>query len=235
MNDPIPLRDGTTTHDPRLDRCVHFDERSRNFPIRALIPAVAKPRGYTWSVGVQLDQGHEGACTGFAVAHEAAARPVVVPNIDNALARKIYYRARQLDEWEGEDYEGSSVLAAVKAGQEAGLYGEYRWAFGLDDLILAVGYKGPAILGIPWYTGMMRPDSEGFLRVSGIVEGGHAILTNRVSVRRSVRARQRFFELYNSWGGEANGKVTDADMDRLLHERGEACIPVKRTKPKVDA
>jgi hypothetical protein len=226
MNDPIKLRGGCVTRDPRLDRCVHFDERSRAFPIRALIPTTAKPRGYTWSCPIQLDQGSEGACTGFAVTQEAAARPVVVPGLTNDDARTVYYRARQLDEWEGEDYDGSSVLAAIKAGKELGWYSEYRWAFGLDDVILAIGYRGPVVLGVNWYTGMMQPDRDWYLRVTGIVEGGHAILANQVNVR------DRWVGLRNSWGGACNGRITFDDLDRLLHEQGEAVIPTKRTKPK---
>jgi hypothetical protein len=106
-------------------RLVQFDERSRKFPIRTLLPD--KPRrSYTWRVYTVLDQGAEGACTGFSVAHEAAARPKVVKNITNDIARQIYYRARELDEWPGEDYEGSSVLAAMKAGTEKGWYTVWR-------------------------------------------------------------------------------------------------------------
>ena len=63
---------------PRVfDRLVQFDERSRAFPIRALIDADAKPRSYTWQCPVWLDQGTEGACVGFGVSHEAAARPEI--------------------------------------------------------------------------------------------------------------------------------------------------------------
>jgi hypothetical protein len=107
----IPLKNGQFTRDRRLDRLVHFDERSRSFPVRALIPTTAKPRSFTWSCGYLLDQGREGACTGFSVSHEAGSRPVVVQALTDDIARQIYQRAKQLDPWPGEDYEGSSVLA----------------------------------------------------------------------------------------------------------------------------
>lgn len=106
-----------------FDRVVKFDERSRNFAIIDTITPTT-PRSYTWRCPVNLDQGSEGACTGFAVAQEAAARPVMVKDITNAVAKQIYYRARQLDEWPGENYEGSSVLGAMKAGKEKGWYEE---------------------------------------------------------------------------------------------------------------
>jgi hypothetical protein len=223
----IRLKGGFTTTDRRLDRLVHFDERSRNFPIRTLIPATLKPRGYTWSCATVLDQQSEGACTGFSVAHEAIARPVLVKNVTNQTALDIYRRAKQLDEWPGEDYEGSSVIAAIKAGREKKWYGEFRWAFGLDDLILAVGHKGPAVLGINWYNGMFDADAKGFVSPTGSLAGGHAILVNGVNVK------EQFFRLHNSWGPSwgMNGEcfITFNDLGQLLKEDGEACIPVQRS------
>jgi hypothetical protein len=212
-----------------LDRRVSFDERSRNYPIRALI-APKVPRSYTWRCKVNLDQGTEGACTGFSVTHEAAARPVEILSVTNATALEVYHRARQLDEWPGEDYEGSSVLGAMKAGKERGWYDEYRWAFGEEDLALAVSYKGPSVLGINWYEGMFAPDAEGYVHVSGRLAGGHAILCN------GYHARTRTYRLHNSWGPAwgvgGDCFISADDLSRLLHEQGEACIPVKRTKPK---
>ncbi len=212
-------------NDPRLDRLPQFDARSRNFPIRALV--VGKlPRSYTWALATHLDQGQEGACVGFSVAHELAARPVIVPAVTDELARTLYHRARQLDEYPGEDYSGTSVLAGIKAASELGYYGEYRWAFGLDDLILALGYRGPALLGLNWYEEMFEPDATGFIHVGGNVAGGHAILSNAVSLRRQA------VHLSNTWGPNwgLNGGcwISFSDLNRLLHEEGEACIPVKR-------
>jgi hypothetical protein len=209
-----------------FDRIVHFDEKSRNFPIRTLIGE--KPRrSYTWRCDTFLNQGSEGACTGFAVSHEAAARPVVVKGITNETARQIYRRARQLDEWPGENYEGSSVLGAIKAGTEKGWYSEYRWAFGLEDAILALGYYGPGVAGLSWYTGMMKADSNGFIHPTGSIEGGHAILVNGVNVKKE------YVRLHNSWGKSfgINGEcfLSFDDFGRLLHEQGEFCIPVVRS------
>lgn len=213
--------------DPRLDRRVEFDEKSRKFPIMAVIP-FQKPRTKTWDCKIWLDQGQEGACTGFAMAHELAARPIVVRNVTDDLARQIYQRARQLDEWPGEDYSGSSVLGAVKAVQEMGKIQEYRWAFGIDDLILALSWKGPAVLGVNWYEGMYSPDENGLIHVSGNQVGGHAILA------RGYSRKKKAILLRNSWGvnwGVAGDCwISIDDLARLLKEDGEACIPIQRLK-----
>lgn len=212
---------------PRVfDRRVEFDPRSRSFPIAETIPRLAKPRSYTWKVPIQLDQGSEGACVGFAVSHEAAARPVEVKGVTNEVARGVYHLAQTLDQWDGENYDGTSVLAGMKAGQQRNWYTEYRWAFGLEDVLLAIGYRGPVVLGLDWFEGMMQTDAAGFLRPTGNVVGGHAILANRVNVR------EKFVGLHNSWGGDVNGKLTFDDLDMLLHRQGEAAIPVKRRKPE---
>jgi hypothetical protein len=210
----------------RFGRLVEFDERSRKFPIRTCVPD--KPRrSYTWSCDIVLDQGNEGACTGFSVCHEAAARPVKVKGINNNVAREVYHMAQQLDEWPGDDYEGSSVLGAMKAGRQKGWYKEYRWAFGEQDLCLAVGYKGPCVLGINWYDGMSTPDSKGIIAPTGAIAGGHAIMCNGFNVKTGL------YRLHNSWGNwwGINGEcfIHQDHMARLLAEQGEACIPVIRT------
>jgi hypothetical protein len=221
--------------DPRLDRRPEFDPRSRQFPIRALLGVVPPPiRSYTWSVPVALDQGSEGACVGFSWAQEVAARPAAHPAVNDTFALDLYRRARQLDEWPGEDYDGTSVLAGAKAVSERGYMAEYRWGFSLDDLLLAVGYKGPAVLGLNWYTGMMKPESDGRIRPTGQIEGGHAILMPRLtSATLAIVARRRRAYLYQSWGlfWGPEGPwcwLSWDDLERLLHEQGESCIPIVR-------
>jgi len=230
----VMLKDGSQVKNRKLDRLVQFDERSRNFPVRATIDPTRKPRSYTWRCDTYLDQGAEGACVGFSMTHELAGRPVCVPDLDVAFAReKVYWEAQKIDEWAGGSYpganpyyEGTSVLAGIKVLKKLGYIDEYRWAFGLDDLVLAVGYKGPAVLGVNWYEGMFDVLPCGHVHVTGQVAGGHAILCKGVSVTK------RTFTLHNSWGSSwGNGGdalISWEEMDRLLHEAGEAVIPTVR-------
>lgn len=213
-----------------LGRRPEFDQRSRNFPVRMLLPQAAPLRSYTWSCPIVLDQGQEGACVGFAFSHEASARPVKVSGITNAEARSLYRRAQDLDEWDGQSYEGTSVLGGVKAAMERGWYTEYRWAFGLDDVLRAIAFKGPVVLGINWYEGMAETDRNGFVQVTGEVLGGHAILANAVSLKKKA------VKLHNSWGPHdwginGEGWISFDDLRRLLYEQGEACVPLGRKLP----
>ena len=221
----LQLRGEFLTYDPRLDRIPSFDVRSLDYPIRATFEE-KKERSYTWSCTVHLDQGQEGACVGFSIGHDIAARPVAVKSMTATTASSIYLAARHVDEWPGEDYSGTSVLAGFKAATALGYFSEYRWAFGLKDLVLAVGYKGPAVLGINWLEGMSNPDANGYIHATGEIRGGHAILC------RGVNVKKKRFLLRNSWGRDwgmdGDCYLSFDDMEKLLHASGEACIPVKR-------
>lgn len=209
----------------KFDRVIRFDARSRNYPARALITATV-PRTHTWPTTTTLDQGSVGACVGFSIAQEAAAEPVVVPNITGLTALAVYREAQKLDEYPGEDYEGSSVLGGIKAGKARGWYGEYRWCFSEPELAMAVSWLGPVVLGINWYDGMFDVSASGVIDITGPLVGGHAILCNGYDVGTSM------YHLHNSWGKTwgINGGcwISSRDMARLLSEQGEACVPVTR-------
>lgn len=223
MTDEAPTAPPTPPRDPRLGRRPQFDERSRAFAVAP--PAPTRPlRSYTWTVGVWLDQGQSGGCTGYSRAHHIAARPAPRP-MTNADADQLYRRARQLDDFPGEDDTGSSVLAAAKAAQERGLIGPYSWSFSIEQLAAGVGYDGPAVLGIDWLEGMENTDQRGFIHATGQTMGGHAILCNAVDVKG------RTFGLHNSWGAQwgvgGTCRISWSDLDMLLHRQGEASFAKK--------
>lgn len=223
----IELKGNFVAHDRRLGRIPELDPRSKKYPIRKLL-AATKPRSYTWECPTWLNQGQEGSCVGFAFAHEAIARPVRVQNVTGAVAREVYHSAQLLDQWPGEEEEGTSVLGGAKACVKRGWYKEYRWAFSLDDVIMSLGYHGPVVLGVDWYEGMIETDSKGFVRREGDIAGGHAILACGVNLKRKI------VRLHNSWGQGwgINGDcfISFDDLDKLLIAQGEACVPLGRQK-----
>lgn len=71
-----------------------------------------------------LDQGSEGACTGFGlatVANYLLLRRRVVPDAAPVSPRMLYELARRYDEWPGEDYAGSSARGAMKGWHKHGV------------------------------------------------------------------------------------------------------------------
>lgn len=229
----------TNTTRPGLGRRVQFDERSRRFPVRALVNDALPLRTRRWWIPSRapvLDQGAEGACVGYGITNELRCTPLPVLALDGTYARGIYFAAQGIDEWPGGAYpgaspvyEGTSVLAGVKAAAALGWYREYRWAFGERDLAAAIAQVGPAVLGLPWYDGMFDPDPDGYLRPAGPLAGGHCVLCIGVNIPRDA------YVIYNSWGpgwgDRGRAWISRDDMARLLAEDGEACIPTVRSRP----
>lgn len=234
------LRDGSTTTDPRLDRIPYFDPASRNFAVADLFTAGQRPKSVLWTLPPGsdiLDQGQEGSCVGNGVTNELRYNPIPIPDLDERFARQqIYWPAQRSDDWPGGSYpdatptyEGTGVIYGIKVAAKLGFYGEYRWAFSEPDLARSLSI-GPAVLGVNWWTGMMRPDGSGFISPTGSVAGGHCILCVGVNVTAG------YYILQNSWGpnwGVNRGccKVSRADMARLLKDQGEACIITQRLAP----
>lgn len=224
-----------------LDWGPNHDPRSRNFAISSLIKESPKRRNKLWRVGPTLNQGREGACVGFGWMAEALSTPVavdlarmkyVVPQEPNAFARLIYRDAQYIDEWEGEDYEGTSVLAGAKIMKKYGTLKEYRWAFGIEDVIDTILAKGPVVLGIYWYSGMYNAPN-GVLTVSGGIVGGHCILAVGYKLAKDSKTGKDSVILQNSWGTRwgING-LAEIPVDQLaflLDKDGEACVPSKRS------
>jgi hypothetical protein len=254
----VTLKDGTEVEDARLDRIPQFDEESREYPIRTAIPSALRqvPRTRRWRKGQRfvIDQGREGACVGYAVTNELNCRPAIVryrdlEHADTYAREVIYWGAQRIDPWPGgaypgakPRYDGTSVLAGVKVAQQRGHFQEYRWSFGIDDLVIGLSHAGPAVLGLAWFQSNYTPDDQHMIRPGGVQVGGHAILARgvqivakpgrRVETMDDVDRKRSRIILLNSWGGDwgLRGEcfVTLADMADWLDADGEAVFFMQR-------
>ena len=208
-----------------LDASLAKDDRSRAYPVRSVLPPGAVPVSAEWKCPLRLNQGREGMCVAFAIAHEICSQPVP-QEITNEDVRQIYEDAQLIDEWPGEDYSGTSLVAGMKVATTLGYYDEYRWAFGIDDLVLAVGHLGPAVIAVNWYEGMQHTNMLVEIRATGKLTGKHAICCIGYDVKTER------FKLRNSWGRSwgymGSCWISKSDMARLLDEGGMAAIPVLR-------
>ncbi|HLP30539.1 MAG TPA: hypothetical protein VK150_04195 [Geothrix sp.] len=226
---PHPHRIGlipefTAARGGRLGRHLHFDDRSWNFPVPLRKGATIRTR--TWDRGLRaFNQGELGSCTGNGAVGLLCTEPYRQSGArySEALARKVYSRATRDDTivgaWPPRDT-GSTVLGAMKALKALGLTRGYRWCFGLDDVLKALSTLGPVEVGLNWYEGFDQPNARGLVKVRGAVRGGHAFEL------LGVDAERKLVWAINSWGPDwgLRGRFAFSwkDLDRLLHEEGEA-------------
>jgi hypothetical protein len=78
-----------------------------------------------------LDQGTEGACTGFGLATVVNYLLRTPAISDNTLvsARMLYEMAKRYDEWPGETYDGSSARGAMKGWHKHGVCADKVWPY----------------------------------------------------------------------------------------------------------
>ena len=136
----MPARLGEGNLVARPDR-VDFRDRLYQPPLRSLpdqYPAAGDIKKYLRQYvddGNILDQGKEGACTGFGLAavvnYVYWARWMMDqrqgPQPFRVSPHMLYRNARVYDEWEGEDYEGSSCRGAMKGWFKHGICDETLW------------------------------------------------------------------------------------------------------------
>jgi hypothetical protein len=82
------------------------------------------------SVPKILDQGQEGACTGFGLAAVINLLNAKKRNVKfNASPRMLYEMAQKHDEWPGEDYDGSSCRGAIRGWKNMGVCSDNDWPY----------------------------------------------------------------------------------------------------------
>lgn len=120
--DRIDLRD--RTYQPKL---ISLPNR---FPdVEQMFGKVAK-----YAKQFVLDQGKEGACTGFGLAAvvnylQWKNNKFDTKNLQSVSPRMIYHLAKLYDEWAGEDYEGSSCRGAMKGWHRHGICSDALWPY----------------------------------------------------------------------------------------------------------
>lgn len=180
-----------------------------------------------WGDPVVLDQGDYGTCVGNGWAGWGDSSPIQ-DSYDEKDARAIYYEATVIDgspdnpDAPGGGQQGTTVRAGAKAMQNRGRLTAYAFATTLAQVDEWINNHGPVVIGSNWYTGMFTPDAQGFVHLTGQVEGGHCyLMIDRLDAEGAYLFRNSWG---SGWGQNGNFKIKTADLARLIAEQGEACV-----------
>jgi papain like protease len=123
-----PVKAGARRLDARADT---LDFRDRMFEATLIeVPTERPLANYLKAAVPILDQGEEGACTGFGLAtviHYLLRTRKVVPDRGEVSPWMLYEMARRYDEWPGERDEGSSARGAMKGWHKHGVCSKAHW------------------------------------------------------------------------------------------------------------
>ncbi len=171
--------------------------------------------------GEVLNQGREGACTGFAAAatinrlQRLRGRPEV-----RVSARMLYEMAKRFDEWDGVNYEGSSIRGAIRGWKNNGVCRDQSWPYTTQKgrLTIARAEEARSITIGAYYR--VRPEiadfhaalnEVGVIACSANVHAGwdNVAASGRIPFRKTIDGGHAFaivgydargFWIQNSWG-----------------------------------
>lgn len=216
----------------KLGRLIVEDSRDTNFPMKALLPKELSNKKYKYwfPSGWWGNQGNTPHCVAYSWTHWLASGSITqkdsrkggVAPFDTTY---LYNEAQKIDQWEGEDYDGTSVRAGAAILKKSGFISSYTWAWDINTIVNALLNLGPIVVGTWWTYDMFFPNEKGIIKSTGEKMGGHAYLLDGINVDKKL------IRIKNSWGKEWGKKgfayISFDDMDKLIKEQGEACLAVE--------
>lgn len=223
-----------------LGRRPSPDHRDRRFAMSRVVPVTLapKPRQLPYHLGPTLDQGDTSQCVGFSNRHKLTAAPIMVKEAQGLSALDIYIGAQDNDEWEGHDYEGTSVRGAFKFLASKGFIGSYVWATTVQEAhVFLWNGHGTVVNGTDWTDDMFNPDEHGFVHPTGAVAGGHAyhkfwsvardkngtkLAVSEIGAADLDKSESHFQNSWGEgWGIRGRFRMTWREEQQLLDAEGE--------------
>lgn len=218
----MTIREFTATGQHRLGRHVNHDSRSWDYPA----PMAAHLVTTRWTRLVDpFDQGNTGSCTGNAGAGVVSTSPFT-NRLTETDAISIYSDATHRDNIAGiypPNDTGSSGLAVAKVLKTRGLIKGYTHAFGIQHALKAV-MKSPGMTGIAWRVGCDSPNSDGVVRYTGPIRGGHEF--EFVGVDLSTNLVWFCNSWSKQWGLGGFFAMTIDDYAKALADHGDVTFPI---------
>jgi len=226
--------------------CVKDKLDERDYLMRAYLPVVRLPRkvDYTRNMTPVRDQKEEGTCVGFAVAvgMKEYQEFLDYKKVVELSPRFIYSESKKIDGMPG--IEGTTVRASMRALKKMGVCQERLWPYSphqkdkakvgvkanakkfsivayarilnLAELRLSLAGKGPVVLGIEVFNGIMQSRS-GVVPLPKKNEtslGGHAVAAcGYDDEKRLIKFKNSWS---NQWGDKGYGYLPYPYIERYM-------------------
>jgi C1A family cysteine protease len=228
--------------------CLKDKLDKRDHLMRAYLPSVKIPKkvDYSNKMSPVRDQGDEGTCVAFAsVAGMKEYQEKIDYNQLVLLSpRFLYSECKKIDGMP--NVEGTMIRTAMKILAKLGVCRENFWPYlphqkdkakagaskdakkfkvlkyarilNLDDLLLNLAVKGPCVIGIKVFDGMMKT-TTGLIRMPKPGErtlGGHAICpAGYDEANRLIKFKNSWT---NNWGDKGYGYLPYAYIDKFMND-----------------
>jgi C1A family cysteine protease len=235
-----------------------FDER--DYLMRVYLPVVKLPKkvDYTKKMSPIRNQGEEGTCVGFAVAVGMKEYQELLDyeKLVELSPRFVYSEAKKIDGVPG--LEGTTIRAAMQVLKKLGVCQEKFWPYrphqkdkpkesafsnakkfcimtygrilNLDELRMSLATKGPAVLGIQVFKGMLKTKT-GIVPMPKKGErnlGGHAIAACGYDDEKEL---VKFKNSWSSkWGDKGFGYLPYTYIERYMMDAWSS-VDIKDPNP----
>jgi len=226
--------------------CIKDKLDTRDYLMRAYLPLVKLPKkiDYTKKMSPVRDQGDEGTCVGFAstVGMKEHQELIDYEKLIMLSPRFVYNECKKIDG--APESEGTSVRAAMKVLKDKGTCREKFWPYephqenkpksgattdakkfrvltyariiGLNDLRHSIALKGPCVIGVEVFEGMMTTKT-GIVPMPAKNEptlGGHAICPVGYDEKKKLVKFKNSWSI--KWGQKGYGYLPYAYVERYM-------------------
>jgi hypothetical protein len=238
VHEPISAPEVDSPEGGKLGRIVDHKPENINYPARGVLFAEDAPlrTKVWWTVRPAWDQELTSSCVVQTGGRMALTSPwrlqqprkeIDILMNQHLLRGDLYREMQELDSIPGTNYDGGTFDGIAKALRARGLIDEWRWCFGLQDVLQALSHVGPVALGMWWNRSQDTPGPNGRITYdpSSGRRGGHEIMADRINVKRRTVGGPNSWG--SSWGRKGWWEMDWDNLEAALEDDGDAAIFVK--------